>query len=112
MYSLRLGLLALAACLLSTTASSQNTSSLRGQVTDPSAAVIPGATVTATGPGNKVKVGNTNQKGLYTINGPAPGEYKVRVMAKGFTVFESTLEVRAGVPQTLDAALTVALDKQ
>src|SRR5437016_1310815 len=112
MSSIRLCLLALVACFLATTAWGQNTSSLRGQVTDPSAAVIPGATVTATGPGNKVKVASTNQQGGYVINGLAPGTYNVRVMAKGFSVFESTVEIGTAAAKTLDAALAVSLDKQ
>src|SRR2546422_1003699 len=112
MTSFRFGLLALAAFVFTPAAWSQNTGSLRGQVTDPSAAVIPGASVTATGPGNKVKVGSTNQQGSYVINGLAPGTYKVRVMAKGFGVFETSVEVRSGVPQTVDASLAVSVDKQ
>ena len=112
MFSLRFGLLALVASFLAPAALCQNTGSLRGQVTDPSAAVIPGATVTATGPGNKVKVGSTNQQGSYVLNGLARGTYTVRVMAKGFTVFESPIEIRTGAAQTLDASLTVSLDKQ
>src|SRR2546430_15562079 len=110
MSSFRLGLLALVALLLTPAAWAQNTGSLRGQVTDPSAAVIPGASVTATGPGDKVKVATTNQQGTYTINGLMPGTYKVRVMAKGFTVFETSVEVRSGAPQTADASLAVGLD--
>src|SRR5258707_15764995 len=96
-------LVPLAALVLAPAAWSQNTGSLRGQVTDPSAAVIPDASVTVTGPGNTVKVGSTNQQGGYVINGLAPGTYKVRVMAKGFSVFESSVEIRGGVPPTLDA---------
>ncbi len=105
-------LVPLAALVLAPAAWSQNLGSLRGQVTDPSAAVIPSASVTATGPGNKVKVASTNQQGLYTINGLAPGTYQVRVMAKGFTVFETSVEIRSGAPQTVDASLAVGLDKQ
>src|SRR6476646_11675515 len=112
MDSLRIGFLALVVVLLTPAAWSQNTGSLRGQVTDPSAAMIPCAVVTVTGPGNTVKVGSTNQQGSYVINGLAPGSYKVRVMAKGFSVFESAVEIRGGAPQTLDALLTVGLDKQ
>src|SRR5215467_5653252 len=96
MSSFRLVLLTLVALLLTPAAWSQNLGSLRGQVTDPSAAVIPGASVTATGPGAKVKVATTNQQGAYTINGLTPGTYTVRVMAKGFTVFETSIEVRSG----------------
>src|SRR5260370_25635355 len=112
MYSLRIGLLALVAFFLAPAAWCQNTGSLRGQVTDPSAAVIPGATVTTTGPGNMVKVGSTNQQGSYVINGLAPGTYTVRVMAKGFSVFEAPVEIRTGAAQTLNASLTVSLEKQ
>ena len=108
MSSSRLGSVAILFCFLMTAAWAQiGTASLKGQVTDPSAAVIPGASVTAIGPGNKVKVASTNQQGLYTINGLAPGTYQVRVMAKGFTVFETSVEIRSGAPQTLDAALAV-----
>src|SRR4030081_3192004 len=110
MASLRFdSLVALAAFVLAPAAWCQNTGSLRGQVTDPSAAVIPGASVTATGPGNKVKVASTNQQGSYVINGLAPGTYKVRVMAKGFAVFETSAEVRGGAPQTVDASLVVSV---
>src|SRR5438874_501983 len=112
MPSLRFGSLALVILLLAPAAWCQNTGGLRGQVTDPSAAVIPAATVTATGPGNKVKVAVTNQQGSYLMNGLQPGSYTVRVMAKGFAVFESTVEIRSGAPHTLDAALVVSLDKQ
>ncbi|HTM48962.1 MAG TPA: TonB-dependent receptor [Bryobacteraceae bacterium] len=112
MTSVRIGLFALAALFITPSAWCQNSGSVRGQVTDPSAAVIPGATVTVTGPGAKVKVGSTNQQGSYVIDGLEPGEYKVRVMARGFSVFESTVQVRSGVARTLDAALTVSLDRQ
>src|SRR5260221_12169753 len=112
MASFRFGLLALIPLLLTPTAWSQNLGSLRGQVTDPSAAVIPGASVTATGTRTKAKVASPNQQGLYTINGLAPGTYQVRVMAKGFTVFETSVEIRSGAPQTVDASLAVGLDKQ
>src|SRR3989442_359323 len=112
MASLRFGSLAIISFLIACTAWCQAPGSLRGQVTDPSGAVIPGATVTATGPGNQVKVATTNQQGSYVINGLAPGNYTVRVMAKGFGVFESPVDVRSGAAQTLDAALIVSLDKQ
>src|SRR5258706_5703909 len=112
MASLRFGLLALIASFLAPAAWCQNTGSLRGQVTDPSAAVIPGATVTVTGSGNTVKVASTNQQGSYVINGLAPGSYTGRVMAKGFSVFESPVEIRTGAAQTLNDSLTVSLEKQ
>src|SRR5262249_38494094 len=108
----RFGSITLAVFLLAAAAWGQATGALRGRVTDPSAAGIPGATVTATGPGNQVKVVTTNPQGSYVINGLDPGNYTVRVMAKGFAVFEASVDIRTGAPQTLDAALIVMLDKQ
>src|SRR2546427_7049286 len=102
MASLRFGSLAIISFLIACTAWCQSPGSLRGQVTDPSTAVIPGATVTVTGPGNQVKVATTNQQGSYVINGLAPGAYTVRIMAKGFAVFETSVEVRSGAPQTVN----------
>src|SRR5258708_39549368 len=108
MASIRVGLLALVAILLAPATWGQtSTGSLRGQVKDPSAAVIPGVTVTTTGRGNTVRVATTNQQGSYVMNGLAPGSYTVRIMAKGFAAFETSVEIRGGATQTLDASLIV-----
>src|SRR5580658_10030435 len=68
----------------------QNTGSLKGQVTDQSGAAIPNASVTLTGPNNAVKVAQTDSSGNYSVVGLAGGQYTVRVMAPGFTLFEKT----------------------
>jgi hypothetical protein len=113
MSSSRLGSVALLFCFLTTAAWAQiGTATLKGQVTDPSGAVIPGATVTATGPGGKVKVATTNQQGAYTVNALPPGQYTVRVLAKGFAVFESKVDLATSATQTLNAALVVSVDTQ
>src|ERR1700733_11564868 len=91
----------------------QNTASLHGQVTDPSGAAIPNATVTVSGPANTVKVATTDNSGNYTIVGLAPGQYSVRAFAAGFTLFEKTgLDVASGRASTLDIPLTIATEKQ
>ncbi len=91
----------------------QNTASLHGQVTDPSGAAIPNATVTVSGPANTVKVATSDASGNYTIVGLPPGPYAVRAFATGFTLFEKTgLDVAAGRPSTLDVPLTIATEKQ
>ncbi|MBV8842567.1 MAG: carboxypeptidase regulatory-like domain-containing protein, partial [Bryobacterales bacterium] len=91
----------------------QSTGSLRGQVTDPSGAGIPGATVTLTGPANTVKVASTDQTGAYTIVGLPGGQYTIRVAAPGFTLFEKTdLELNVGRGATLDIPMAVAVEKQ
>ncbi|HEY1757717.1 MAG TPA: carboxypeptidase regulatory-like domain-containing protein [Bryobacteraceae bacterium] len=91
----------------------QNTGVLRGQVTDPSGAAIPNASVTLTGPNNTVKVGQTDNSGNYTVNGLAAGQYMVRVMAPGFTLFEKPgFDLPAGRATTLDVPLSVQVEKQ
>src|SRR5436190_9221097 len=111
--SYRFSILTLVVCLAASAVWGQaGDSNLRGQIKDPSGASIPGATVTATGPGGVVKVATADEQGSYAIGGLPPGSYTVRVMAPGFGVFENPIEMRAGATQTMDAALTVTLEKQ
>ncbi len=91
----------------------QTTGSLRGQVTDPSGAAIPNASVTLTGPNNSVKVAQTDNAGNYTVNALPAGQYMMRVMAPGFTLFEKPgLDLAAGRATTLDVPLSVQVEKQ
>lgn len=58
---------------------------LSGDVTDPSGAAIPGATVKATNKGsNATKEAKTTREGRYSIPYLDPGEYEVEVLATGF----------------------------
>lgn len=82
----------------------QNAGTVRGSVTDPSAAVIPGATVQLTG-GTTSRNVKTDGQGKFTIT-IAPGTYSVRADAPGFTTFLSqTLTVTGGQVTPLDIAL-------
>src|ERR1700681_2184959 len=74
--------------LLLTGYSAAQTSSgtLRGRVTDPTGAVIPQASVTATGPTGKKATAVTDNQGAYELKGLSPGTYSVSTTAKGFTV--------------------------
>lgn len=86
--------------------------SLRGQVTDPSGAVIPGATVTITGAQGTPKVAKTNGEGQYVIHELPPGKYTVQVAAAGFVLYENMdFEIKSG-PQTLDIKMTVSAAKE
>src|SRR5882762_10485235 len=61
---------------------------LTGQVTDPSGAVIRGATVTAVENSTGTSYTNiTTDKGIYYIPYVLPGTYTVTAKAKGFKIF-------------------------
>jgi len=83
---------------------------IRGNVTDPSGAVIVGARVrltdVATQIGNTVE---TNEKGTYTLNGLRPGRYNLVVEAGGFQSAE-TKDITLAVSQQtiLNIALKLA----
>jgi hypothetical protein len=79
------------------------TGAISGTVTDPTGAVISGATVTATNTGTNVKtVRTTTGAGDYNITPLTPGNYTVSVTAKGF-------QQLAQENVTVDALATVNL---
>ena len=101
------------ALLMAVALLAQAPANLRGVVTDPSGAGVPGASVTVTGPGDVVRVVQTNNNGAYAINGLPPGSYTLRIAALGFSLFESTqIELTAARAITADAKLSLAADKQ
>ena len=64
------------------------TGTLHGQVTDPSGAVIPGATVSAISAAGQTFSAPSNATGNYEIRNLQPGKYTVLGEAKGFAPFE------------------------
>ncbi len=97
--------------VLSGMAFAQNAGTIRGAVTDPSAALIPGATVQVTGNG-VTRSAKSDGQGKYTLTVP-PGTYAVRADAKGFVTFsQPTVTVGAGQPTTLDISLQIATEAQ
>src|SRR5215813_3315383 len=106
------GLLTLAAIVIASTlphaVKAQNVGSLRGTVTDPSAAVVPGAKVVATGNG-VTRNATSNGQGQYTIPNLPPGKYNIRADAPGFVTFlNQNYDVPAGQANNLDIALQIA----
>jgi hypothetical protein len=83
------------------------TGNISGTVTDPSGAVIPGATVTATNQATNVSTpSTTNRDGIYSIRFLQVGRYKVTVEAKGFTKLETEPFVLEAVQDAkVDASL-------
>jgi hypothetical protein len=85
------------------------TGSITGQVTDPSGAVVVGATVTAENTATGVKTSaKTNASGVYTIRFLPIGTYKATIEANGF-VTESVQEFSLEIAQTakIDGHLTI-----
>src|SRR5215472_5558947 len=70
----------LAVCLLTVPALAQ-TATLRGQVTDESGALVPGARVSLAGPGGVSKTTTAASDGSYAFTDLAPGEYVIQASA-------------------------------
>ncbi len=86
---------------------------VQGQVTDPSGAAIPAATVTLTGPNHTTQVAQTDEQGRYTFHNLAPGTYTVDISIQGFSTFtKSGFQVAPNHPQVVNAQLTVTMEKQ
>src|SRR5262245_27420161 len=95
--------------LTSVIAFGQVTSSLSGAVTDPTGAVVAGATVTVKNPasGSEFKTVTTNQ-GTYSITSLGAGKYVVVVTAAGFkSATVQDIEIDAGTPSTVNVTLEV-----
>ncbi len=104
----------LALCLLALAsgtlfAQTAGTGALTGTVTDPTGAVIPNVTVTATNADTgQERTATTSAAGAYTISLLPPGTYRVKFAASGFKAVEVP-GVRVDVTETpvLDRALEV-----
>src|SRR5579863_4578078 len=106
-----LALLAMAASA-PVTALAQGAGTIRGTVTDPSAAVVPGATVVATGNGVTRSVKSDGQ-GRYTVPNVPVGTYSVRADAQGFVTYVSPdVTVSSGQASALDIGLQLATETQ
>src|ERR1700744_624902 len=87
-------------------------STLRGQVTDPSGSYVTTATVVLTTPSGDAITAQTDKSGNYEIKGVAAGKYGLKVIADGFTDFSKDgIDVGAGVTK-LDVKLTIQTQEQ
>ena len=87
---------------------------IQGTILDPTGAVIPGATVSATNPATgSVITRNTSDAGFYVLSPLVPGEYKVTVAAKGFEeLVQEHVVVNAMAVVGLNLTLTVGSSTQ
>ncbi|HEX8247069.1 MAG TPA: TonB-dependent receptor [Pyrinomonadaceae bacterium] len=103
---------ALGLAIIPATAQTSTTGNIEGTVTDPSGAVVPGASVTVSG-GNLVRAitVTANDEGFFRVGNVPPGRYSVKVEAagKGFATYENqNIEVNLSRTTTVDTQLTPA----
>ncbi len=91
-------------------ADAQTSATIRGTVTDPSGAFVPGTLVQMRGAGAEHRA-YTNETGQYALQSVPRGEYTLRAIAKGFTVSERK-GVRVIGDMTLDFQLTIEIQSQ
>ena len=111
-FSILLGLLLIWGS--STHAWAQAKGAVRGQVTDPTGAVIPNASVSLTTPdGHTVATVTSNARGAYEVNNLTPGMYIVIGSAQGFAASNSkAISVAAGQTKQFDVSLEIQVEKQ
>ena len=85
------------------------TGSITGTVTDPTGAVVSGATVTATNTATgAVRTATTTSSGSYTISSLSPAPYQVVITAAGFVPFKRGLTVQVASLTEISARMSVA----
>jgi hypothetical protein len=108
----RLALVLLTLSSLALTWAQAPTVSLRGQVTDPSGAVVTQAKVTLTSSAGATKSALSNSRGEYEVTGLVPGNYAVNASAQGFSSFsQSDLAIHAGSHLNIVLELPVAQEQ-
>jgi hypothetical protein len=108
---MKLVLLWLAICLLARPAFAQTTA-LGGVVTDESGAIVPGASVTLTGPAGVLKMAMASSDGSFSFADLPAGNYTVQASAPGLVLLEPARVSATGGSQTLHLVLSVAAEKQ
>jgi uncharacterized surface anchored protein len=87
-------------------AGQQTSGSIRGTISDQLGSLITSATILVKDGRGAERTATTNQSGNYEFRSLAPGRYTLRVVASGFTEFETKdVEVAPGKNTTLDLQL-------
>lgn len=90
----------------------KDTGGLRGQVMDPSGAIIPGASITLTGNGKTMST-TSGGGGNYQFNGVPSGQYTVNTSIEGFSPYElQGVSIPAGKTSTLNISMHIAVQQQ
>src|ERR1700723_2823886 len=85
---------------------------LRGQVADPSGAVISGASVIMTPATGSPIVVQSNCQGMYEFKALPGGKYTLTVAAPGFTLSENDNVVIGDQPMRLNVAMAIEVEQQ
>jgi Carboxypeptidase regulatory-like domain len=89
------------------------TGTIRGQVTDPSGAVVANATIGILVSGTTTHVTASDHNGNYQIENLAPGSYTVVANAKGFAIFaHSDVAVSLGQATEYNIALDISVEEE
>jgi len=90
-----------------------DTGSIVGTVSDPSSSIITGAQVTITNAatGEVVEL-TTNSSGSFTSGALIPGNYEIRLSAKGFSSAEAPVTVLVGNTATVNVSLKIGSEEQ
>ena len=91
-------------------AQAQATASLRGTISDPSGAVIPGATVSIKSADNgSIRKSATDPNGEYSFLQVAPGTYKLVAEKPGFaTMTKDNINLLVNTPEALDLKMSLS----
>jgi len=87
---------------------------LRGHISDPTGALIPGATITITNAaGTQPRTVTADAAGAYELRGLAPGGYIVKATFDGFAPFQSqTIQLAAGQTKRVDVVMAIQVEQQ
>ncbi len=92
----------------------QTTGTLRGHITDPSGALIPGTQVTITSAdGKKAANGTADAAGAYQVHGLPAGSYVIQATFEGFAPFVSQpISLAAGQIKNVDIKMAIEAAQQ
>ena len=94
--------------------STASQATLRGKISDPTGALIPGATVTVSNSkGQTVATATADASGGYEVHAPAPGTYSVTATFQNFAPFVSQgISISAGQIKRVDITMAIQATQQ
>ncbi len=113
-YALTLAAWSQNAAAPATTAARAATGTLRGHITDPSGALIPGTQITVTtAKGATAGSVTADAAGTYQVRGLAPGSYVIQASYQGFAPFVSSpISLTAGQTKNVDIKMAIEAAQQ